>query len=63
LQSAKELADRRAAVERVLAEAPEAAAAAPTEWPDTLPFGPAGFRYAETMPAELSGAEPPKPRR
>jgi len=61
LQSARELADRRTAVERVLAEAPAPAAA--TEWPDTLPFGPAGFRYAETMPAELSPSEKPKTRR
>ncbi len=60
LQSARELAERRAAVERVLAEAPPSAPAPLTEWPDTLPFGPAGFRYVETMPAELGPTEPPK---
>lgn len=59
LQSARELAERRTAVERVLAEAPAAEVAPPTEWPDTLPFGPAGQRYAETMPADL-GALPPR---
>lgn len=63
LQSARDLADRRAALERVLAEAPPAAPAPVTEWPDTLPFGPPGFRYAETMPAELSSNEKPRTRR
>lgn len=63
LQSARELSERRTALDRVLADAPESAQPPVTEWPDTLPLGPAGFRYAETMPAELTPAEKPGHRR
>ncbi len=55
LESARELVERRAALEQVLEPAADSQPAA-HEWADTMPFGVSGNAYVKTVPGELAVA-------
>ena len=57
LQASRDAAQRRAVLEAALDKAGSVTA---TGWADTQPFGPAGDRYAPTMPAPLHTTSGPK---
>jgi hypothetical protein len=63
LQATSDAASRRAEMEALLDRAAAAPGPAPAPaWADTLPMGPAGDRYADTLPAPLTATPPGLPR-